>query len=74
MYYMRALARRAIEERRAVIVYRAKRVQEARPASQRLIGQALDPNVVLQGLRVDHGVEPALGIPLPNSGLTVELQ
>ncbi|QDO96414.1 hypothetical protein FNB15_03575 [Ferrovibrio terrae] len=74
VYYMRALARRAIEERRSIIVYRAKRVQEPRPESQRMIDRQLEPNFVLETLRADHGVEPETGIPLPNSGLTVELQ
>lgn len=74
VYYMRALARRAIEVRRSIIVYRAKRVQEPRPESQRMIGEELDPNVVLEALRADHGVKPDTGIRLPNSGLTIHLQ
>jgi len=74
MYYMRALARRAINDKQSLIVYRAKAVDNPRAESERLIGTQLDPINVLEELRKTHGVEPSIGIPLPNSGLTVKLK
>ncbi|MCB4768929.1 hypothetical protein LGR54_09965 [Ancylobacter sp. Lp-2] len=73
MYYMRGLALRAIAEGRFLVVYRGKVVDNPRPESERLIGSQLDPKEVLQALRATKGVEPSIGIPLPNSGLTVRL-
>ncbi len=73
MYYMRALARRAIDGGLTLTVYRAKAVGRPRPESERMIGEKLDPAHVLQELRKTHGVEPSIGIPLPNTGITVKL-
>ena len=73
MYYMRALARRAIDGKLALIVYRAKAVDNPRLESERMIDTQLDPAEVLRVLRDTHGVEPSIGIPLPNTGLTVKL-
>ena len=50
-----------------------KAVREPRPESERLVGIRLDPQVVLDDLRVTKGVEPSTGLALPNSGLTVRL-
>lgn len=74
MYYIRALARRALDAGTRLIVYRAKAVENPREESERLIGSQLDPNAVLQALRATLGVEPSIGIPMPNSGLTVRLE
>ena len=38
-----------------------------------MVGNFLDPIEVLEVLRTTLGVEPRIGIPLPNSGLTVRL-
>ena len=73
MYYMRALSRRAIDEDLSVTIYRAKEVQRPREESERLIGTQIDPQIVLESLRETLGVEPSIGIPLPNSGLTITL-
>lgn len=73
MYFMRALARRALDEGRALVVYRAKEVANPRPESERMIGTTLDAAEVLQVLRDTLGVEPAINIPLPNTGVTVSL-
>lgn len=73
MYYMRAVARRAVNEGRTLVVYRAKAVGTPRPESERMIGSRLDPVEVIDVLRETKGVEPAINIPLPNSGLTVRL-
>ena len=73
MYYIRALARRAIDENRHLTVYRAKAVENPRPESERMIGTRLDPLEVLSVLRATRGVESAINIPMPNSGLTARL-
>lgn len=72
-YYMRALGRRASESGQALTVYRAKAVENPRSESERMIGTQLDPGLVLEVLRRTKGVEPEIGIPMPNSGLTVRL-
>lgn len=74
MYYMRALARRAIAERRGLVVYRAKETAHHRSESDAMIGTMLDPQQVWDVLRSTLGVEPTIGIPLPNSGLSVRLE
>ena len=74
MYYIRALCRRAISEKRNLLVYRAKSVSHPRPESERLVGHHLDPENVLSTLRETKGVEPSIGIPMPNSGLSVRLE
>lgn len=73
MYYMRALALRAINGGGGLLVYRAKAVDNPRPESQNMIGKVLDPEIVLRVLRETKGVEPSIGIPMPNSGLCVRL-
>jgi hypothetical protein len=56
-YYMRALARRALDSGERLQVYRAKAVANSRSSSQGLIGTWLDPLEVLRVLR-----EPAESI------------
>lgn len=73
MYYMRALALRALAEGRRLLVYRAKTSERPRPESEAMIGTYLDPQQVLDVLRRTKGVEPEIDIPLPNSGLCVRL-
>ncbi len=73
MYYMRALARRAIEDGQNLTVYRAKAVENPRAESERMIGTRLNPSEVLTVLRATRGVEPSINIPMPNSGLTARL-
>lgn len=73
MYYMRALAIRAKQDAKSLIVYRAKVVENPRESSERMIGTRLDPDHVLNVLRSTVGVDPSIEIPLPNSGLTVRL-
>jgi hypothetical protein len=73
LYYMRALSIRALSENRRIIVYRGKDVENPRAESQMLIGENLDPNHVLTVLRETLGVNPSIGIPLPNSGLSLQL-
>jgi hypothetical protein len=75
-YYIRALARRAIEDGiQELVVYRAKPVQNPRPESEARIETGLPPQDLLEDLRAHPGDErPALGVPSgPNSGLSVRL-
>jgi hypothetical protein len=73
MYYIRALCIRATEEGREMQVYRARTSENPRPESERMIGSHLDPERVLRALRDTKGVNPPIGIPMPNSGLSVRL-
>lgn len=73
-YYMRALSRAALAHGvERLEVYRAKAVERPRAESERMIGTYLSPQVVLDELRRTIGVEPELGLPLPNSGLCLRL-
>lgn len=74
-YFTRGLCRYAIDERIAYLeVYRAKAVMAPRQASQAKIGAMVDPQAILDDLRMSPGLEPALGLPPgPNSGLTLRI-
>ena len=71
-FYVRALCRRAIEEQRSLVVYRAKQGTKPRDESEAMIGKTISSERLLSDLRTHPGVEPALGLPPgPNSGLSV---
>lgn len=75
-YYIRALARRAIEDGISeLVIYRAKPVANPRPESEARIETTLAPQELLDDLRSHPGDEPpTLGVPSgPNSGLSVRL-
>ncbi len=75
-YYIRALARRAIEDGiPELVIYRAKPVSNPRPESESRIETSLSPEELLEDLRAHPGDEPpSLGVPAgPNSGLSVRL-
>jgi hypothetical protein len=75
-YYIRALARRAIEDGiQELVIYRAKPVSNPRPESEARIETTLPPQDLLDDLRSHPGDEaPTLGVPSgPNSGLSVRL-
>ena len=75
-YYIRALARRAIEDGvQELVIYRAKPVRNPRPESEARVEPALSPQALLEDLRAHPGDErPTLGVPSgPNSGLSVRL-
>lgn len=75
-YYIRALARRAIEDGiPELVIYRAKPVTTPRPESEARIETSLPPQELLEDLRSHPGDErPSLGVPSgPNSGLSVRL-
>jgi DNA repair photolyase len=74
-YYIRALARRAIEDGVSeLVVYRAKPVRSPRPGSEALVESTVKPQEILDDLRSHPGEFPAMGVPAgPNSGLSVRL-
>lgn len=74
-YYMRGLARRAIEEGRQVVeVYRARLSMEPRTESAQLEGTRLPAQDVLQYLRGESVSDPAVtALGRPNSGLSIRL-
>jgi hypothetical protein len=75
-YYIRALARRAIDEGiPELVVYRAKPVANPRPESEARLETAVPAQELLEDLRSHTGDErPSLGVPSgPNSGLSVRL-
>lgn len=73
LYYMRALARRAIASGARLEVYRAKTAGARQAASQALVGARIDPQFLLDELRALKGDAPRADLPLPNSGLCVRL-
>jgi hypothetical protein len=75
-YYIRALARRAIEDGiEELVIYRAKPARNPRPESEARVETSLSPQDLLEDLRSHPGDEsPTLGVPSgPNSGLSVRL-
>jgi hypothetical protein len=74
-FYIRALCLRASEDGVPhLIVYRAKQVENPRPASQARLDSEIDSAQLLADLRGNAGVDTALGVPAgPNSGLSVRL-
>lgn len=73
-YYMRALCLRAIQEELELEIYRARFSAEPELKSEAMIGTSPDPESFLADLRSHQGREPALGLPHPNSGLSVRLR
>ena len=75
-YYIRALARRAIEDGiPELVVYRAKQVNSPRPESEALVETTHRATRLAHGSAFSSGDEPpSLGVPSgPNSGLSVRL-
>ena len=74
-FYIRGLCKRAtLEGVLALVVYRAKPVDNPRPESQALIGRQVSVSQLLSDLRQNIGIDTALGLPAgPNSGLSVRL-
>ncbi|MCZ6837279.1 MAG: hypothetical protein O7G85_16005 [Planctomycetota bacterium] len=74
-FYIRALCVRAIEDGiPEVTVFRAKAVENARSASEQMIGRGMPAEALLSDLRDKPGVDTALGLPPgPNSGLSARL-
>jgi DNA repair photolyase len=75
-YYIRGLARRAIEDGiPELVIYRAKPAKNPRPESEARVETTISPQDLLDDLRVHPGDEPpTLGVPSgPISGLSVRL-
>ena len=75
-YYIRGLARRAIEDGiPELVIYRAKPSKNPRPESEARVETTISPQELLDDLRAHPGDEPpTLGVPAgPNSGLSVRL-
>jgi hypothetical protein len=74
-YYIRALARRAMEDGiPELVVIRAKPVRQPRPESDALVENTIDPEALLSDLRAHPGERPQMGVPAgPGSGLSVRL-
>jgi hypothetical protein len=73
-YYMRAVCRRALEDKIPhVIVYRAKETEHHRAESDAMEGKQFDPASVLADLRENVGTDKSSGFPGPNSGMSIKL-
>ena len=74
-YYIRALARRALEDGiTELVVFRAKPVERPRPESDALVETTIEPQAILDDLRARSGEAPSLAVPAgPGSGISVRL-
>ena len=73
-FYIRAVCRRAIETSNpTVAVYRARASDNPRPESEALVGKVFQAAELLRDLTKSAGVEAALGMAKPNSGLSVAM-
>ena len=74
-FYMRGLCRFAIAENiESVVVYRARESSSRRPESELMIGNVHPSPAALKDLRESVGTTPSrLGMPQPNSGLSLRL-
>jgi hypothetical protein len=72
-FYMRALSVRSISEDFSIEVYRARYSENPSPESEAMIGKILNSEVLLRDLRDCKGIETTLGLPRPNSGLSIKV-
>jgi hypothetical protein len=73
-FYIRALCRKAILENLDLEIYRAKHVRNHRSESEMIIGNSMDPKLLLEDLRINIGIDSILGVPPgPNSGLSIRI-
>jgi hypothetical protein len=72
-FYIRGVCRRAIDEGRQVVAYRARFSSEPRSSSLAVDGKEFDPALLLEDLRAHPGTEPQHGFPGPNSGMSIRL-
>lgn len=74
-FYLRGLCVRAIQAGvPSLTIYRAKSVDNPRHESELKIGTAVDAIALLADLRLNIGVDTAIGLPPgPNSGLSAKL-
>lgn len=71
-FYLRGICLRALAEgTNSIEIYRARASSNPRTESEEMIGTRLNATVLLNDLRVNTGVDLALGLPPgPNSGLS----
>ena len=73
-YYIRAVCQFAVNNNLPYVeVYRARDSENPRVESERMIGNRIDPKILLDDIKTHPGAETNLGIPLVNSGLSVRL-
>jgi hypothetical protein len=73
-FYLRGLCRRIkASGGGSVEIYRARASANPRPESEAMIGAIFDAAALLADLRANIGVDPALGLPNINSGLSGRL-
>jgi len=73
-FYIRGLCLKALVSGvDKVTIYRARAASSPRPESEALIGRELNCTQLLEDLRVNSGVETALGLAQPNSGVSVRI-
>jgi len=72
-FYIRGMCLGALKDGSCKLeIYRAKQVSSPRQESEAKIGQKIDPDSVLNDLRVNVGTDTVFGLPPgPNSGLSV---
>jgi hypothetical protein len=74
-FFVRGLALEALSKGDELLeVYRAKLVADPRPESEALIGASFQPASLLTDLRANQGVETAIGLARPNSGLSARIK
>lgn len=73
-FYLRGLCQRTIASGMGEVeIYRARASSKPRPESEAIIGRRLDAESLLTDLRANPGVDTALGLSRPNSGLSGRL-
>jgi hypothetical protein len=73
-FYLRALCITALALGiPALVIYRARFSANPRPESEAKIGTFIEATQLLADLRNNIGVEPAMGLPMVNSGLSAKL-
>lgn len=73
-FYLRGLCLWAIQNNKSTLtIYRARNVSSPRAASEAKIGSTISPQILLDDLRKNIGIETTLGIPEVNSGLSAKL-
>ena len=73
-YYIRAVCIKAIASaNKYVTAYRARRSDNPRPESAAIEGRQFEAEKLLSDLRTNIGVDTSLGLPSPNSGMSIRL-
>jgi hypothetical protein len=74
-FFVRGLALEALSSGAELLeVYGAKSVADPRPESEAMLGACFEPASLLADLRANQGVETAIGLARPNSGLSARIK